>query len=370
MTHEDYMRRALALARRGLGRVEPNPMVGCVIVRAGRVVGEGFHRQFGGPHAEVEALRAAGRRAAGATVYVTLEPCCYFGKTPPCCDALIAAGVGRVVAAMHDPNPRVAGGGIRALRAAGISVECGVLGAEAARLAAPFITLMTRGRPWVIAKWAQSIDGAMATRTGDSKWITDEPARGDAHRTRGRVDGIMVGVGTVLADDPLLTCRQHRPRRVATRIVLDSRLRTPLGAQLIRTAKEAPTLIYCARDAAAARRRKLEAHGIEIVPIRAGTDGLALNALLDDLGRRQMTNVLVEGGGTLLGRIFDQRLADEVHIYVAPTIIGGAATLHAVAGEGAARVADSLRFAEPPSLTRCGDGWRIRGRLVPCLRET
>ncbi|MCG3127861.1 MAG: Riboflavin biosynthesis protein RibD [Phycisphaerae bacterium] len=363
MTHEDYMRRALALARRGLGRVEPNPMVGCVIVRDGRIVGNGFHHRFGGAHAEVEALRAAGRRAAGATVYVTLEPCCYFGKTPPCTDALIAAGVRRVVAAMRDPNPRVAGGGFRALRAAEIAVECGVLEAEAARLVAPFVKLTTHGRPWVIAKWAQSIDGAIGTRTGDSKWITDEAARADAHRTRSRVDGIMVGVGTVLADDPLLTCRHGRPRRVATRIVLDSRLRTPPKAQPVRTANTVPTLIYCAPGAPGVRRRRLEASGVEVVPIAAGRGGLSLHAVLDDLGRRQMANVLVEGGGTLLGRLMDERLADEAHVYVAPTIIGGAEALRAIAGEGAVRVADALRFSEPPRLTRCGEGWRIDGLL-------
>ena len=202
----------MALAVRGQGAVEPNPMVGCVLVRGGRVVGEGWHKRFGGPHAEVEALRAAGRAARGATAYVSLEPCCHFGKTPPCTDALIAAGVSRVVAAMRDPFPKVRGRGRRLLEAAGIKVGMGLCEAEAMRLNAPYLKRQRTGRPWVILKWAQSVDGRIATRTGDSKWISSEDSRAQAHDLRGRVDAVIVGVGTVRADDPLLTCRHGRPR--------------------------------------------------------------------------------------------------------------------------------------------------------------
>src|SRR5688500_7305813 len=214
-----HMRRALALARRGWGRTAPNPMVGAVVVRDGVVVGEGWHAEFGGDHAEVMALREAGERARGATLYVTLEPCCHHGKTPPCTKAVIAARVGRVVCAMADPFPRVAGDGIAELRSTGIAVAIGVCEAEARVLNAPYLTLLGKGRPWVIAKWAMSLDGRIATRTGDSKWISGEASRRLVHELRGRVDAVMVGSGTALADDPLLTARPPGPR-TAARVVL------------------------------------------------------------------------------------------------------------------------------------------------------
>jgi diaminohydroxyphosphoribosylaminopyrimidine deaminase/5-amino-6-(5-phosphoribosylamino)uracil reductase len=358
-----HLRRALRLALRGQGRVEPNPMVGCVIVRDGKVIGEGWHARFGGPHAEVRALGACSRSPHGATAYVTLEPCCIFSKTPPCTAALIAARVSRVVACVADPNPRIAGRGFRMLRRSGIAVELGVLADEGAELIAPFTKLVKTGRPWVILKWAQSLDGVIATRTGDSKWISDETCRAHAHRTRGRVDAIIVGVNTVLCDDPLLTCRFGTPRRIATRIVLDSSLRTPLRSALVRSARQTPTWVVCGPRASESREAKLVAAGCIVRRLPAGRAGIALSALLNLLGAQGMSNVLVEGGGRVLGRFADDRLADEFHIYTAPLLLGGAEAIGALHGVGPARMRDhqKLRILES---RRIGEGWfhRARGR--------
>lgn len=362
------MRRALRLAERGRGRVEPNPMVGCVIVRGGRIIGQGFHRRFGGPHAEIEALRECGQAARGATVYVTLEPCCYFGKTPPCTDALIAAGVRRVVAAMIDPNPRVAGRGLRALRAAGIETRVGLLESEARALNAPFCRLIQQRRPWVILKWAQSLDGVIATYRGDSRWISDRRMRAHAHATRSRVDAILVGAGTVLRDDPLLTCRLTRPRRTATRIVLDSHLRcSERSCALVRTARRVPTIFFCGPAAHASRVARLEAAGCTVIraPLeRSATHDarLRLTGVLKVLAQHGVTNLLVEGGGRVLGSFVDQRLADEVHVYIAATLIGGAGAVHALGGRGAPRIAAALPL--DGRIKGLGGGWLFEGRAI------
>ncbi|MBI5866291.1 MAG: bifunctional diaminohydroxyphosphoribosylaminopyrimidine deaminase/5-amino-6-(5-phosphoribosylamino)uracil reductase RibD [Planctomycetes bacterium] len=338
------MRRALALARRGAGLVEPNPMVGCVLVKSGRVIGEGYHRAFGGPHAEVFALRSCKVSPQGATAYVTLEPCCYFGKTPPCTEALLQAGVARVVAAVRDPNPRVSGRGLRLLRSRGVNAEEGVLRAEATQLNAPFFKLVRSRRPWIILKWAQSLDGVIATRTGDSKWISGPAARRHTHGTRGRVDAIVVGVNTVLRDDPLLTCRDAPRRRVATRIVLDSALRTPATSQLVRTRGDAPVWIVGAPTAPKTREKRLAAAGCRVIRLAADSDGVSLGKLLDELGAHGMANVLVEGGGRLLGRFVDQGLGDEFHLYVAPMLIGGADAIGALHGSGPALVTEATKL--------------------------
>lgn len=366
---ERHLRRALRRAERGRGRVEPNPVVGCVIVKRGRVIGEGFHRRYGGPHAEIEALRHCRESPRGATVYVTLEPCCHQGQTPPCTKALIAAGVARVVAPIEDPNPPVAGGGFAALRRAGVRVEVGLLAAEAAELNAPFFKLVRQRRPWVILKWAQSLDGKIATRTGDSKWISDAACRAHAHRVRGRMDAIVVGVGTVLTDDPLLTCRAGRPRRVATRIILDTRLRTPLRAQLVRTARRVPTWVFCGPEAPRRRVQALERAGCVVRPVRRTRAGLSLPGVLDTLGAFHMTNVLVEGGAKLLGRFFDEALADECHIYVAPRLIGGADAPGPLGGRGVERVADAAALPPASRLRHLGDGYFLDARLAPRVRS-
>lgn len=362
VAEERFMREALRLARRGEGGVEPNPMVGCVLVRGGWVVGRGWHRRYGGPHAEVYALREAGEAARGATAYVTLEPCCYEGKTPACTEALIRARVGRVVASVRDPNPRVSGRGLRALGRAGIEVETGFLEEEGAELIAPFRKWILTGEPWVILKWGQSVDGKIATRSGESKWITDEAARRHAHGVRGRVDGIIVGIGTVLSDDPMLTCRWSRRRRVAARVVLDTRLRTPTGARLVRTAREIPTIIFCGRRAGEARRRRLESLGCRIESVKEEGAGLDLRGVLRRLAASGMSRVLVEGGGRLLGRFFDLRLFDEVHVYVAPRLIGGAGAIGALHGDGAAHVAER-GLSESARLRRIGSGWLLTARV-------
>src|SRR5438105_2698575 len=315
------MLRAIDLARRGQGFVEPNPMVGCVIVQGEEVVGEGWHQQFGGPHAEVHSLTAASERAKGATMYVTLEPCCHHGKTPPCCDAVIAAGPKRIVVAMRDPFPQVAGGGLKRLAAAGIDVELGLHEAEAQALNAPYLKLLATSQPWVIAKWAMTLDGKIATRAGYSKWISGEAARQVGHQLRGRVDAIIVGRKTAQLDDPLLTARPEgsAPARIATRIVLDSMASLPNFSQVVRTAPKVPTLIANDPDAPEKELRRLAAAGCEVLPFAPPSRYERLVQLLDELGRRRMTNILVEGGASLLGSLFDAKLIDEVHVLSLPS---------------------------------------------------
>lgn len=336
-----HMARAIELARQGQGRVEPNPMVGCVIAHGAEIVGEGWHRRFGGPHAEIEALTIAGARAVGATLYVTLEPCCHQGKTPPCTRAVIAAGVRRVVMAMGDPFPKIAGGGLAELVSAGIEVVVGI-GDEAAReLNAPYLKRVEMGMPWVIAKWAMSLDGKLATRTGDSRWISNEASRQLVQELRGRVDAILVGIGTAVADDPLLTARPAGPR-VATRIVLDSRAQLASESQLVRTAHDVPVLIAVSAEASSSDIERLVAQGCEVFPCEGKTHVARTDMLLRELGRRQMTNVLVEGGAHVLGTLVDARLIDEVQVYIAPKVIGGSDAPAAVMGLGVESISQSL----------------------------
>jgi len=340
-----FMSRALELAERGRGRVEPNPMVGAVVVREGRIAGEGFHERFGGPHAEPQAIAAAGEACQGATLYVTLEPCTHHGKTPPCVDAVRAAGLARVVAAMVDPDPRNQGRGIEQLRAAGIDVEVGLLEAEAQRLNAPFVKLTTRGLPFVAAKWAMSLDGKTATRTGDSRWISSAPARELVHALRGEADAILVGIGTALTDDPLLTARPAGPR-TAARIVADSQARLPLDSQLLRTARDAPVIVATTESAPADRRAALERLGAQVLVLPADAGRVSLHELMRDLGRRRMTNVLLEGGGALAATALGCGLVDKLLVFVAPKIIGGRDAPTPVEGEGIALVAQALGARE------------------------
>ena len=356
------IQRALELARRGEGFVEPNPMVGCVIVQGTTVVGEGWHQRFGGPHAEVEALRAAGAAARGATAYVTLEPCCHQGKTPPCTEALIAAGIRRVVAAQQDPFPQVAGGGFRALRQAGIEVEVGVCEAEARQLNAPFLRLVEDGRPWVIAKWAMTLDGKLATQTGDSRWISNELSRASVHRLRGRVDAILVGSGTAGADDPLLTARPGGAR-VATRIVLDSAASLPLDSQLVRTVSAAPVMLVAAPDAPRENIERLVTAGCEVWTAEGASSAARIEQLLRELGRRHMTNLLVEGGSTVLGSFFAGGWIDEVWAYIGPPLIGGAAAACPIGGPGWPAMQDAAQLRNV-TIEQFGDDVCVRGRVL------
>jgi len=357
-----HMARALELAACGRGAVEPNPLVGCVVAQGAEIIGEGYHRRYGGPHAEVEALAVAGSRAAGATLYVTLEPCCHFGKTPPCTQAVVAAGIRRVVAAMSDPFPQVAGRGADELRAAGIEVQIGLREDEARRLNAPYLKLLGTGRPWVIAKWAMTLDGKLATAAGDSVWISNETSRAVVHALRGRVDAIVVGAGTARIDDPLLTARPAGAR-TALRVVVDDRAALSLESRLVRTAADVPVLVAAAGDAPAANVARLQAAGCEVVLSVDDDRPTRLAALLDELGRRRLTNVLFEGGATLLGELFDGGHVDEVHVFVAPKIVGGASAPSPVAGRGLALMAEALRLTEVEVSTLDGDVY-LRG-LIP-----
>jgi diaminohydroxyphosphoribosylaminopyrimidine deaminase/5-amino-6-(5-phosphoribosylamino)uracil reductase len=319
------MRRALDVARRGEGRVEPNPMVGAVVLGSDEtVLAEGWHDRFGGPHAEAAALAAAGDRARGGTLVVTLEPCCHHGKTPPCTDAILAAGIARVVVAAGDPFPAVAGGGIAALRAAGIDVATGLLEHEARRLTAPYRKLVTTGLPWVIAKWAATRDGRLAMPSGGDRWISSPESRALVHSLRARVDAIAVGSGTALADDPLLTARPPGPRPLL-RVVLDGRARLPLDGRLVRTARESPLLVAVGAAAPAERIAALEAAGCEVWRADGEQPVDRLRGLLAELGRRRVTNLLVEGGPAVFATLFAAGLADEVWEFVSPRDAGGPA---------------------------------------------
>ncbi len=343
MNHSDWpwMQRALELAERGRGYVEPNPLVGAIVVRDHRIVGEGWHQRYGQAHAEVNALNAAGDAAGGATLYVNLEPCCHQGKTSPCTTAILQAGLQRVVAAMLDPFPQVAGKGATVLRAAGIAVDLGLGEALARRLNAPYLKLLGTGHPYVHAKWAMTLDGKIATRTGDSKWISNEASRRKVHELRSRMDAVVVGIGTVLTDDPLLTARPPGSR-TPCRIVLDSHARTPLPSQLVKTARDVPTMIVTAGQSAT----ELHELGCEVLALPATQARPAVPALLAELGRRRMTNILVEGGSRVLGAFLDARAIDEVHVFIAPRLVGGADAITPMAGSGVDKIADALSLAE------------------------
>lgn len=314
----DFMRRALALAARGLYTTTPNPRVGCVIVRDGTVIGEGFHERAGEPHAEVHALRAAGTLARGATVYVTLEPCAHQGRTPPCAAALIEAGVGRVVAAMADPNPLVAGRGADQLRAAGIEVVTGVLEKEARELNIGFVARMTRGRPWVRMKVAASLDGKTALANGRSQWITSAEARRDGHAFRARACAILTGIGTVRDDDPRLDVREVETSRQPLKVLVDSRLEVSPDARLFQSGQ----VLVAAAMNDVARIAALRARGAEVMVLPNAHGKVALDVLLDELGRRQLNEVHVEAGFKLNGSLLREGLVDELLVYLAPSLLG------------------------------------------------
>ncbi|RNC68617.1 MAG: bifunctional diaminohydroxyphosphoribosylaminopyrimidine deaminase/5-amino-6-(5-phosphoribosylamino)uracil reductase RibD [Desulfuromonadales bacterium] len=340
--NQRMMRRALALARRGIGKTSPNPAVGCVIVRDGAIVGEGWHHKAGTPHAEIHALAQAGERARSADVYVTLEPCSHFGKTPPCADALVAAGVGRVFVGMVDPNPKVSGSGIAKLQAAGIPVESGVMEEECHRLNEPFLKHITTGLPFVILKSAMTMDGRTATASGDSRWITGVESRRYVHKLRSEVDSIMVGIGTVVTDDPQLTARLPRGRD-PLRVVVDSTLRIPLDARLLHQKSTAATLVATVSDDAV-RIGQLEAVGAEVVRCRERVGRVDLGDLLLRLGKRGVQSVLVEGGRELAGEALRSGLIDKFIFYYAPKLLGGADGYGLFGGRSVDRMDDSFRL--------------------------
>jgi diaminohydroxyphosphoribosylaminopyrimidine deaminase/5-amino-6-(5-phosphoribosylamino)uracil reductase len=336
-----HMARALELAQRGMWTTDPNPRVGCVIADGERVIAEGWHERAGGPHAEAAALSAAGEEARGATAYVTLEPCSHHGRTPPCAEALVAAGVRRVVYAMRDPNPRVAGGGIARLAAAGVALDGGVLERESRELNPGFISRMERGRPWLVVKIAASLDGGTALPGGESRWITGESARQDVQRLRARSSAVLTGSGTILADDPRLDVRLPGVTRQPLRIVLDSRLRIPPRARIL--APPGRALVLCAAEEAE-RAQALRAVGAEVVQVAAAAGGIDLAAALELLAAREANEVLAECGAGLAGALLAANLADELILYLSPTLLGpGARRLAELPAP--ASLADRLRFS-------------------------
>jgi diaminohydroxyphosphoribosylaminopyrimidine deaminase/5-amino-6-(5-phosphoribosylamino)uracil reductase len=344
-----FMQRALALAERARGSVEPNPMVGAVVVRDGRIIGEGYHRRFGGPHAEVLALSQAGEQARGATMYVTLEPCAHHGKTPPCAPAVADAGVQRVVTAVIDPTEKTRGKGLALLNERGVLTQVGLCKGDAVRLNAGFFKLVAVGYPLVTAKWAMSADGKIATRTGSARWISSAESRQLVHCLRGEVDCITVGCRTVLLDDPLLTCREAESKRVAARLVLCGGSVPPPDSRLVRSVGEAPVILAYPAGQPPDGLGRLRGLGCETLAVASLEDAprrLDLKELLGELGRREMANVLVEGGAQVLGAFFDGGLVDKVMVFVAPVVIGGAGALTAVAGLGKPTVEEALRLRE------------------------
>ncbi len=339
-----HMRLALSLARRALGSVSPNPAVGAVVARDSEVVGRGWTQPPGREHAEIVALRQAGESAAGASIYTTLEPCNHFGRTRPCAEAIIAAGVTEVHAALRDPNPNVTGRGLERLEEAGVRVRLGEQAEAAERVTEAYLKHSTTGMPFVTAKFAASLDGKIATRAGDSKWITTDRARWETHRLRAASDAVMAGINTVLADDPLLTARDEKGNpneRQPLRVIVDSRGRTPPDARLLR--EPGKTLIAVARaDREAAAR--LTAAGAEVVEAPGDDGGVDLHRMLRLLGAMGKCGVMVEGGGALLGSLFDQGLVDKVVAFVAPVIIGGRGAPSPVGGLGVERLSDALRL--------------------------
>ena len=359
---------AVELASRGLGRVEPNPAVGAVLVDEHlNLLADGYHEKFG----EVNALSDFATRVedagfrqellAGATLFVTLEPCCHHGKTPPCSEALLKAGIRRVSVGMRDPSPHVDGGGIEQLQKAGVDVSIGV-GEELVRqLNAPFLKRLSQGLPWVHAKWAMTLDGKIATRTGKSKWISGEASRQRVHLLRGRMDAIIVGVGTARADDPLLTVRVPGPR-TPVRVVVDSAASLSLQSRLVKTLDEAPVLLAVSRNAPKERIERLRDAGVDVLVVESAEPKVDLRQLLEELGRRSMTNVLIEGGGQLLGAAFDDGLIDETHIFVAPKFAGGADAVTPVAGIGVEVIPEACQLITQ-TVEQVGDDIYIHGRL-------
>lgn len=350
MKHEDYMRRALRLA--GRGRTSPNPMVGAVVVRDGEIVGEGFHPMAGQPHAEVFALRAAGERAKGAEMYVSLEPCCHQGRTPPCTDALIRSGVKRVYAAMVDPDPKVAGNGIAILKKAVIEVEVGLLESQARELNRAFIKRVTTGLPFVLWKSAMTLDGKIASRTGDSRWVTGEDARRAVHRLRNESDAVIVGIGTVLADDPELTVRGVKGSVNPMRVVVDSNASTPPDARLLST--EARTVIAVTSMAPEERVETLRQSGARVLVLPDRDGQVNLRALMTELVDLGVNSVLLESGGELAASMLDAGLIDRGLLFIAPKIIGGRDAKTPVEGEGIEQMAHAIG-TPAPRVRRYGD---------------
>jgi len=360
--HEKFMKAALGFARKGLGKTSPNPAVGAVIARRGQVVAAGFHRKAGGAHAEVEALnQLRGKARRGDTLYVTLEPCNHFGRTPPCTQAILEKGIRKVVVGMRDPNPHVTGGGCDYLSGQGVEVVTGVLEAECRRLNEWFVTYVTKGRPFVIAKTALTLDGWTATSTGHSRWVTNEQSREWVHRLRHQVDGILVGVGTVMADDPLLNTRLKKGRgKDPVRIIVDTHLRIPVNARVLAHPHGSETLIAVSEDVPSRRIERLKTKGISFLVCPKKEGRIDLTALMDMLGNRSITSVLLEGGATLMGAMIREKLVDKFCIFKAPKILGGSDGRPMALGQGPSKMDQSIPLKDI-RIKRFGDDLLITG---------
>jgi len=360
LTDENFMREALRIARHAEGRTSPNPLVGAVVVRDGKIIAEGWHRQAGTPHAEVHALNMAGKLACGATLYVTLEPCSHFGRTPPCAEKIIAAGIKRVVAAMSDTNPKVAGRGFEILKNAGIEVEVGLLEDEARKLNEIFLKWITQKLPFVTLKFACSLDGKIATVGGESQWISGLESRKFSHHLRDINDAILVGVGTVLADNPSLTTRLVNGKN-PVRVIVDSHARTPLNSNVVAD-KSARTIIAVTSNALDEKISALKNHGVEIITAGGG-ERVDLKILMRSLAEREITSVLVEGGGTVHFSMLKENLVDKVLAFVAPKIIGGATALTAVEGAGFVKLSDAVNLKNFTA-TQLGEDFLLSGYVT------
>ncbi len=363
-----HLARAIEIAQQGRGRVSPNPLVGAVLADPDGPIGEGFHRELGGPHAEVEAIRAAGdRNLAGATLYVSLEPCCHHGQTPPCTDAIRRAGIGRVVVASDDPSEHASGRGLGILRDEGVEVVLsrGDLADRARLINQPFRKHVRTGRPWILFKSAMTLDGKVATRSGDSKWISGESSRQLAHQWRAECDAVAVGIGTALADDPLLTSRVKRmaqPPRQPRRIVFDSVGRLPLHAQLARDARQTPLTVVVSRAAPRSATDALEAHGAEVVVATGEHEPARVISALDQLGAAGIGSILLEGGPHLAGAFLDAGEIDEIRLFLAPLVLGGRTARDPLEGEGVEQIADAMR-AMTLECEHVGDDLLVSARL-------
>ena len=367
MTDETYMRRAIVLAERGAGWTSPNPMVGAVIVKDGRIIGEGWHRRYGEAHAERNALQSCTESPVGAVLYVTLEPCCHHGKQPPCTDAILEAGIRRVVVGSGDPNPLVAGKGVEFLRAHGVTVDTGVLKEECDALNPVFFHFIQTTRPYVVMKYAMTMDGKIATRTGASQWITGEAARQRVHQDRHRYSAIMAGVGTVLADDPLLTCRMEGGKN-PVRIICDSHLRTPPDSRIVRTAREVPTILAAAVPPPECRNA-LEDAGCQVWDLPGPEGRVDLNAHMDRLGAQGIDSVLLEGGGELNWAALHSGIVQKVQAYIAPKLFGGAAAKSPIAGLGVETPAQSVRLVRT-TVTQIGEDFLLKSEVETDVHGT
>lgn len=360
---EEYMRRALELARKGEGHTSPNPMVGCVVVKDGRIISEGYHEKYGEFHAERNALTRCTEDTAGADLYVTLEPCCHQGKTPPCTDIIIEKKIARVFVGSMDSNPLVAGKGVQILRDHGIYVETGILDAECRKLNEVFYHYIATKTPFVVMKYAMTLDGKIACATGDSKWVTGEIARTQVHRMRGRYRGIMVGIGTVLADDPMLNCRVEGGVD-PVRIICDSNLHIPTESQIVKTASDIETIVACSQEALESERkqekiRRLKEAGIQIIGTE-GAHGVNLMELMKKLGGQNIDSILLEGGGTLNASALEDGIVNKVYAYIAGKLIGGMDARSPVEGMGIDRMADAITL-QNVEIEKLGDDFCIVG---------